>query len=101
MRTDFALVLTAALLLDTFWRNNGEHASKDPCRPGFSQSFYSVLISRDVLQSQGIRKAQLSCIVLLWAHNSSFVGRQCLRQLHGIYFSLSLVVRDLAGNTAV
>ncbi|XP_039655771.1 cadherin-4-like [Perca fluviatilis] len=56
MRTDFALVLTAALLLDTFWRNNGEHASKDPCRPGFSQSFYSVLISRDVLQSQGIRK---------------------------------------------
>ncbi|XP_059189917.1 cadherin-4-like [Centropristis striata] len=56
MRTDFALVLTAALLLDTFWRNNGEHASKGSCRPGFSQSFYSVLISRDVLQGQGIGK---------------------------------------------
>lgn len=41
--------------------------------------------------------AQLSCIVLLWAHNSSFVGRLCLRQLHNIYFSLSLAVRDLAG----
>lgn len=41
--------------------------------------------------------AQLSCIVLLWAHNSSFVGRLCLRQLHSIYFSLSLAGRDLAG----
>ncbi|XP_047450376.1 cadherin-4-like isoform X2 [Mugil cephalus] len=58
MRTDFALVLTAALLLDTFWRNNGEHASSGPCRPGFSQSLYSVLISRDVLQGQGILKVK-------------------------------------------
>lgn len=41
--------------------------------------------------------AQLRCIVLLWAHNSSFVGRPCLRQLHSIYFSLSLAGRDLAG----
>ncbi|KAL3064544.1 hypothetical protein OYC64_000741 [Pagothenia borchgrevinki] len=56
MRTDFALVLTAALLFDTFGRNNGEQASKGPCRPGFSQSFYSVLISRDVLQGQGTLK---------------------------------------------
>ncbi|MED6245326.1 hypothetical protein ATANTOWER_001708, partial [Ataeniobius toweri] len=52
MRTDFALVLTAALLFDTFWRNNGEHASQGPCRPGFSKSFYSMQISRDVLQGQ-------------------------------------------------
>ncbi|KAK9514904.1 hypothetical protein VZT92_025586 [Zoarces viviparus] len=58
MRTDFALVLTAALLLDSFPRNSGEHASRGPCRPGFSQSFYSVLISRDVLQGQGIRKGK-------------------------------------------
>ncbi|XP_037539771.1 cadherin-4 [Nematolebias whitei] len=56
MRTDLAVVLTASLLLHTFWRNNAEHASKGPCRPGFSQSFYSVLVSRDVLQGQGIVK---------------------------------------------
>nr|XP_020466296.1 cadherin-4-like [Monopterus albus] len=56
MRTDFGLVLTAALFLDTFWRSNGEHASKGPCQPGFSQRFYSVLIPRDVLQGQGILK---------------------------------------------
>lgn len=42
----------------SFQRNNGEHASKGPCRAGFSQSFYSVLISRDVLQGQGILKGK-------------------------------------------
>ncbi|XP_077404325.1 cadherin-4-like isoform X1 [Vanacampus margaritifer] len=56
MKTDLALVLTAALLLDTFRVNNGEHSSKGPCRPGFSQSFYSVLIPRDILQGKAIRK---------------------------------------------
>ncbi|KAF0035817.1 hypothetical protein F2P81_011129 [Scophthalmus maximus] len=54
MRAECALVLTAALLLDAFWGSNGERASSSssssaPCRPGFSQSFYSVLVSRDVL----------------------------------------------------
>lgn len=39
-------------------RNNGEHASKGPCQAGFSQSFYSVLISRDVLQGQGVLKGK-------------------------------------------
>ncbi|XP_077942446.1 cadherin-4-like isoform X2 [Gasterosteus aculeatus] len=58
MRSDFALVLTAALLLDSFWRNNGERASEGPCRPGFSRSFYSLLISRDVLRGRGIRKVE-------------------------------------------
>ncbi|XP_029362169.1 cadherin-4-like isoform X2 [Echeneis naucrates] len=56
MGTDFALVLTAVLLSASFWRNNGEHASKGPCHPGFSQSFYSVQISRDVLQGHSIHK---------------------------------------------
>ncbi|KAM9751278.1 cadherin-4-like [Menidia menidia] len=56
MRTDFAVFLTAALLFDTFWRNNGDHAFKGPCRPGFSQSFYSVLVSRDALQGPGMLK---------------------------------------------
>uniref|UniRef100_A0A3P9HWE4 Cadherin-4 n=1 Tax=Oryzias latipes TaxID=8090 RepID=A0A3P9HWE4_ORYLA len=39
-------------------QNNGEPASTAPCRPGFSQSFYSVLISRDVLHGQGILKGK-------------------------------------------
>uniref|UniRef100_A0A668A5C5 Uncharacterized protein n=1 Tax=Myripristis murdjan TaxID=586833 RepID=A0A668A5C5_9TELE len=33
-------------------------ASTVPCRPGFSQSFYSVLISRDVMQGQNILKGK-------------------------------------------
>ncbi|XP_019746868.1 cadherin-4 [Hippocampus comes] len=56
MRTDLALFLTAALLLDTFRVNNGQHSPKGPCQPGFSQSFYSVLIPRDTLQGQAIHK---------------------------------------------
>ncbi|KAM8862525.1 cadherin-4-like isoform 2-T2 [Spinachia spinachia] len=36
-------------------RNNGERASKGPCRPGF----YSLLSSRDVLQGRGTRKVEL------------------------------------------
>lgn len=39
-------------------RNNGEHASKGPCQAGFSQSFYSILISKDVLQGQGVLKGK-------------------------------------------
>ncbi|XP_037101585.1 cadherin-4-like [Syngnathus acus] len=59
MRTDLALVLTAALLLDTFRVNNGQPSSKGHCRPGFSQSFYSILIPRDILQGQAIRKGAI------------------------------------------
>uniref|UniRef100_A0A3Q3XAY4 Cadherin-4 n=1 Tax=Mola mola TaxID=94237 RepID=A0A3Q3XAY4_MOLML len=40
-------------------RNNGAHASKGPCQAGFSQSFYSVLVSRDVLHGGGIHKDTL------------------------------------------
>ncbi|XP_029579438.1 cadherin-4-like [Salmo trutta] len=54
MKTVSILMLTAALQLATFWGTNGKLASKAPCRPGFSQSFYSVLISRDVLQRRSI-----------------------------------------------
>lgn len=39
-------------------RNNGELASKGPCQAGFSQSFYSVLVSRDVLQDRRILKGR-------------------------------------------
>lgn len=46
------------IVFSPFQRNNGEHASKGPCRPGFSQSFYSVLISRDVLRGQAILRGE-------------------------------------------
>ncbi|XP_077586878.1 cadherin-4-like [Stigmatopora nigra] len=52
MRADLPLVLTAVLLLHTFRVNNGEDSSDGHCRPGFSQSFYSFLIPRDILQGQ-------------------------------------------------
>lgn len=45
-------------VLCSFQRNNGERASNGPCRAGFSQSFYSVLISRDVLRGQGVAKGK-------------------------------------------
>ncbi|KAK6303705.1 hypothetical protein J4Q44_G00261590 [Coregonus suidteri] len=65
MKTVSILMLTAALQLATFWGTNGELASKAPCRPGFSQSFYSVLISRDVLQGQSIFQGKVFNFSLL------------------------------------
>lgn len=41
-----------------FQENNGAHASKGPCQAGFSQSFYSLLVSRDVLKGGGVRKGE-------------------------------------------
>ncbi|KAK6307766.1 hypothetical protein J4Q44_G00210370, partial [Coregonus suidteri] len=58
MKTAFVLLLTAALQLATFWGTNGDLVSKAPCRPGFSQSSYFMLISRDVLRSQSILKGK-------------------------------------------
>lgn len=40
-------------------KSNGAYASKGPCKPGFSQSFYSVLVSKDALHGQGIRKGKI------------------------------------------
>lgn len=44
-----------------FQKNNGTHASKGPCQAGFSQSFYSLLVSRDVLKGGGVRKGEWRC----------------------------------------
>lgn len=52
-------LLMRYIVFSSFQRNNGEHASKGPCRAGFSQSFYSVLISRDVLQDLAIVKGKM------------------------------------------
>ncbi|KAM9431323.1 cadherin-4-like isoform 2-T2 [Salvelinus alpinus] len=58
MKTALVLLLTSALQQAAFWGTNGDLVSKAPCRPGFSQSSYSVLISRNVLQSQSIIKVR-------------------------------------------
>ncbi|KAL4605001.1 cadherin-4 isoform X1 [Arapaima gigas] len=54
-------VLSTALL-SASWGNYGDVPSKPPCRPGFSESFYTVLVSRDILQGQSILKE--GCCVL-------------------------------------
>ncbi|MFT7800799.1 cadherin-4 isoform X3 [Arapaima gigas] len=54
-------VLSTALL-SASWGNYGDVPSKPPCRPGFSESFYTVLVSRDILQGQSILKVKFdSC----------------------------------------
>ncbi|KAJ8016248.1 hypothetical protein DPEC_G00005230 [Dallia pectoralis] len=55
MNPGFALLLPVQLA--TFWACTGE--STGPCRPGFSQTSYSWLIPRDVLQGQNILKETL------------------------------------------
>ncbi|CAL8250716.1 unnamed protein product [Gadus morhua 'NCC'] len=54
-----APLLSALVFLATIWETKGAQASKDPCQPGFAQSFYSVSVSRDVAQGQHITKAPL------------------------------------------
>ena len=48
----------SAAVFSFFQKNNGAHASEVPCQAGFSQSFYSVLVSRDVLKGGGVRKGE-------------------------------------------
>ncbi|XP_036389873.1 cadherin-4 [Megalops cyprinoides] len=56
MKTAYVILLMSALLLGTSWGNYGDIPSKPPCRPGFSESFYTVFVSRDILQGQSILK---------------------------------------------
>ncbi|CAB1430442.1 unnamed protein product [Pleuronectes platessa] len=60
-------------------RSNAERALGGPCRPGFSQSFYSVLISRDVLQGQGILKV----LKFSTQAESSPLNREAVQQHRG------------------
>lgn len=56
-RWDLCLLMSSTVF-SFFQKNNGAHASEGPCRAGFTQSFYSVLVSRDVLKGVGVRKGE-------------------------------------------
>uniref|UniRef100_A0A8C3AB10 Cadherin-4 n=1 Tax=Cyclopterus lumpus TaxID=8103 RepID=A0A8C3AB10_CYCLU len=51
-----------AVWLQCAYKSTGSKAGqplKAPCRPGFSQNFYTVIVSRDVLHGQSILKGKL------------------------------------------
>ncbi|XP_048096739.1 cadherin-4-like [Alosa alosa] len=56
MKTGFVILLMGILLLDSSWVTKGDLPLKASCQPGFSQSFYTLLVSRDVLQGRSILK---------------------------------------------
>ncbi|XP_041080794.1 cadherin-4 isoform X1 [Polyodon spathula] len=56
MKTVFLVLLMNALSFGTSWGNYGDLAPKPPCRAGFSESFYTVLVSREILEGQSILK---------------------------------------------
>ncbi|XP_048873433.1 cadherin-4 isoform X2 [Brienomyrus brachyistius] len=61
MKTGFIILLMTTTMLSTSW-GNYDLPSKPPCRPGFSESFYTVFVSRDILQGQSILKVKFdSC----------------------------------------
>uniref|UniRef100_A0A4W5PF45 Cadherin-4 n=1 Tax=Hucho hucho TaxID=62062 RepID=A0A4W5PF45_9TELE len=56
MNLGSVLILTCTLLVDTSWATKADQPPKPPCRPGFSESFYTVFVSRDLLRGQSILK---------------------------------------------
>ncbi|XP_076879418.1 cadherin-4-like [Brachyhypopomus gauderio] len=58
MKTGFVIALACALVLETSQASSGGPTA-DPCRPGFSQSFYTVFISQNVLQGRSLLKNTL------------------------------------------
>ncbi|XP_063065127.1 cadherin-4-like [Engraulis encrasicolus] len=56
MKAGFVILLIGTILLGTSWVTKGDLPLNAPCRPGFSQSFYTLLVSRDVVQGQSILK---------------------------------------------
>lgn len=50
------VILTCTLLVETSWGTKAGQPPKPPCRPGFSESFYTVFVSRDLLRGQSILK---------------------------------------------
>lgn len=56
-RWDLCLLMSSTVF-SFFQKNNGAHASEGPCQAGFSQSFYSLLVSKDVLKGGGVRKGE-------------------------------------------
>ncbi|KAJ8391908.1 hypothetical protein AAFF_G00083790 [Aldrovandia affinis] len=62
---DFAFLLMSAFLLCTSMGSHGGLPSNPPCRPRFSESFYSVFVSRDILQGQSTLKDELPSPLVL------------------------------------
>ncbi|XP_041080795.1 cadherin-4 isoform X2 [Polyodon spathula] len=60
MKTVFLVLLMNALSFGTSWGNYGDLAPKPPCRAGFSESFYTVLVSREILEGQSILKVKFN-----------------------------------------
>ncbi|KAI3369518.1 hypothetical protein L3Q82_007727 [Scortum barcoo] len=50
------VVLACTLLVGASSGSKASQPLKPPCRPGFSQNFYTVIVSRDVLHGQSILK---------------------------------------------
>ncbi|XP_068172386.1 cadherin-4 [Antennarius striatus] len=50
------IILAFSLIVGTSSGSKGSQALKPPCRPGFSQNFYTVIVSRDLLHGQSLLK---------------------------------------------
>uniref|UniRef100_A0A672ND48 Cadherin-4-like n=1 Tax=Sinocyclocheilus grahami TaxID=75366 RepID=A0A672ND48_SINGR len=63
MKTGCAILVACALVVGTSLGSHGNTQTIAPCRPGFSQSFYTVFVPRGVLQGLNIHKGKsLQCI---------------------------------------
>ncbi|KAJ7999021.1 hypothetical protein DPEC_G00211070 [Dallia pectoralis] len=51
-------LLTCTLLVGTSWGTKGGQPPKPPCRPGFSESFYTVFVSRELQRGHSILKGK-------------------------------------------
>uniref|UniRef100_A0A8C2ECW6 Cadherin-4 n=1 Tax=Cyprinus carpio TaxID=7962 RepID=A0A8C2ECW6_CYPCA len=59
MKTGCAILVACALVVGTSSGSHGNAQTLAPCRPGFSQSFYTVFVPRGVLQGLKIHKDTL------------------------------------------
>uniref|UniRef100_A0A3Q4IE87 Cadherin N-terminal domain-containing protein n=1 Tax=Neolamprologus brichardi TaxID=32507 RepID=A0A3Q4IE87_NEOBR len=53
------VILACTLLVGASSGSKAGQPLKPPCRPGFSQNFYTVIVSRDLLHGQSILKGKL------------------------------------------
>ncbi|CAL8379885.1 unnamed protein product [Boreogadus saida] len=58
MNIGFVALLTCTLLVGSTLGTKLGQPPKPPCKPGFSQNFYTVIVSRDILRGQSILKVR-------------------------------------------
>ncbi|KAI7795136.1 Cadherin 4 [Triplophysa rosa] len=58
MKAGFAIVVACALVVSASLGRHGNAQTIAPCRPGFSQSFYTVFVPRGVSIGQRIYSAR-------------------------------------------